>query len=79
MPSSLGSTAIDKGGSATDPTTGAPITADQRGLLRPVDNPAISNAGGGDGSDIGAFEVQAPTLLPRQLPRQPPRPPQLPA
>jgi hypothetical protein len=34
--------------------------ADQRGLPRPSDFPAIANAPGGDGSDIGAFEVQAP-------------------
>lgn len=46
-----GSPAIDKGesfGSATD----------QRGLTRPVDNPSIPNSAGGNGSDIGAFEVQ---------------------
>ncbi|HWO82765.1 MAG TPA: choice-of-anchor Q domain-containing protein [Solirubrobacterales bacterium] len=34
---------------------------DQRGLARPVDFPSISNTEGGDGSDIGAFELQAPT------------------
>lgn len=47
------SPAIDRGdafGSATD----------QRGLLRPSDFATISNAEGGDGSDIGAFELQAP-------------------
>ncbi len=49
-----GSTAIDKGNSSGSNT-------DQRGFTRPVDNPAIPNATGGDGSDIGAFEVQAPT------------------
>jgi CSLREA domain-containing protein len=45
-----GSPAIDKGkslGAATD----------QRGLPRPYDQPSIANAAGGDGSDIGAFEV----------------------
>jgi hypothetical protein len=46
-----GSTAIDKGNSSGSNT-------DQRGFARPVDNPAIPNATGGDGSDIGAFEVQ---------------------
>ena len=60
-----GSPAIDKGKSF-----GA--TTDQRGLARPYDNPAIANATGGDGSDIGAFEAQfAPTLAvnnPRSLP-----------
>jgi hypothetical protein len=49
-----GSTAIDKGNSFGS-------TTDQRGFTRPVDNPAIPNATGGDGSDIGAFEVQLPT------------------
>ncbi len=50
-----GSTAID-GGSFIG------LHTDQRGFTRPVDNPAIPNATGGDGSDIGAFEVQ-PTFL----------------
>ncbi|MDQ3130158.1 MAG: FG-GAP-like repeat-containing protein [Acidobacteriota bacterium] len=48
-----GSPAIDKGS-----IFGA--TADQRGATRPFDNPSIPNAG--DGSDIGAFEVQAATV-----------------
>src|SRR5712692_5909035 len=56
-----GSPATDKGGAATDPVSGNPITTDQRGLPRPVDDPAIPNATGGDGSDIGAFEEQMPT------------------
>jgi len=47
-----GSPAIDKGNSFG-------LTTDQRGLTRPVDNPSITNATGGDGADIGAFEVQA--------------------
>ena len=46
-----GSPAIDHGKSF-----GA--TADERGQMRPVDEPTIANAAGGDGSDIGAFEVQ---------------------
>ena len=45
------SPAIDKGNSF-----GA--TTDQRGVQRPQDAPAIQNAPGGDGSDIGAFEVE---------------------
>lgn len=50
-----GSPAIDKGNSFT-------LTTDQRGLTRPADNPSIANATGGNGADIGAFEVQlAPT------------------
>jgi len=48
-----GSIAIDRGNSFGSST-------DQRGLPRPSDFPAISNREGGDGSDIGAFELQAP-------------------
>lgn len=46
-----GSIAVDRGNSF-----GA--TADQRGLSRPSDFTTISNTEGGDGSDIGAFELQ---------------------
>ncbi|MEP6947128.1 MAG: FG-GAP-like repeat-containing protein [Acidobacteriota bacterium] len=49
-----GSPAIDKGKRTVDYDMGT----DQRGLPRPVDNPTIPNPAGGDGSDIGAFEVQ---------------------
>jgi len=35
---------------------------DQRGFPRPVDNPSISNAPGGDSSDIGAYEEQFSAL-----------------
>jgi hypothetical protein len=48
-----GSIAIDRGSSF-----GA--TTDQRGLPRPSDFPEISDKEGGDGSDIGAFELQVP-------------------
>ena len=51
----LGSPAIDKGESS-----GA--TADQRGLGRRKDIPALANAPGGDGADIGAFESAFATL-----------------
>jgi hypothetical protein len=46
-----GSPALDKGdgGSARD----------QRGMPRPVDLPRVGNARGGDGADVGAFELQA--------------------
>ncbi len=44
-----GSPAIDKGNSG--------LATDQRGFTRPVDNPTIANATGGNGSDIGAFEL----------------------
>lgn len=49
-----GSPAIDKGSNA-----GVPI--DQRNVARPIDDPAIANATGGDGSDIGAVEVGTAT------------------
>jgi predicted outer membrane repeat protein len=45
-----GSPAIDQGKSFGQ-------TTDQRGEPRPFNFPAIANANGGDGSDIGAFEV----------------------
>ena len=46
-----GSIAIDKGDSSGSST-------DQRGLPRPCDDSGIANATGGDGADVGAFEVQ---------------------
>ena len=52
-----GSPAIDQGVSEG-------LSTDQRGMPRTADQPNISNASGGDGTDIGAFElpVIAPTL-----------------
>ena len=41
----------------------AGLTTDQRGHERPFDNPNIPNASGGDGSDIGTFELGG-TLVP---------------
>jgi hypothetical protein len=49
-----GSPAIDKGKNLTGSAT------DQRGLPRTIDGLCIANASGGDGTDIGAFEVQQP-------------------
>jgi hypothetical protein len=60
---------IDNGGptetqkpAATSPVVDAgsafSLTSDQRGLARPFDAPTISNAAGGDASDIGAVELQ---------------------
>jgi hypothetical protein len=43
---------------AVDAGSGQGLTTDQRGLSRPFDAPAVANAPGGDGSDIGAFERQ---------------------
>jgi len=34
---------------------------DQRGVLRPIDFPGVDNAAGGNGADIGAFELQPST------------------
>jgi hypothetical protein len=49
-----GSPAIDKGKSVA-------ADVDQRGIIRPVDLSSVTNAAEGDGSDIGAFEMLAPT------------------
>jgi hypothetical protein len=35
------------------------VTTDQRGFSRTVDLPGVANAAGGDGTDIGAVELQA--------------------
>jgi subtilisin family serine protease len=56
-----GSPAIDKGKNFTG------SASDQRGLPRTMDSPCIANAPGGDGTDIGAFEVQQPCPLPVSL------------
>jgi hypothetical protein len=45
------SPAVDKGAASG-------LTTDQRGVLRPIDFPSIPNTAGGDGADIGAFELQ---------------------
>jgi hypothetical protein len=50
-----GSPAIDKGKSGG-------LTADQRGRPRVFDFSAVTNPGGGDGSDIGAYELNPPIL-----------------
>jgi hypothetical protein len=51
------SPAIDKGHAGG-------TTTDQRGFPRPADDPLIPNALGGDGSDIGAYEVHQPMAIP---------------
>ena len=56
-----GSVALDRGNSGG-------LALDQRGLVRPSNNPAIANAAGGDGSDIGAFELQVPPPSPTPTP-----------
>ncbi|MES2776824.1 MAG: choice-of-anchor Q domain-containing protein [Bacteroidota bacterium] len=52
-----GSPAIDKGKAV------AGIITDQRGNARPFDNLSVSNAPGGNGSDIGAFEDNPCTVF----------------
>lgn len=47
-----GSPALDAGGAVEG------LTGDQRNLPRPVDDPLLDPAPGGDNSDIGAFESQ---------------------
>lgn len=55
-----GSPAIDGGTSDTALAGVGVLSADQRGLPRPVDLAGSPNAAAGDGADIGAFELQAP-------------------
>ena len=55
-----GSPAIDQG--KTNAVPGLGLATDQRGFTRPVILPGYTNAPGGDGSDIGAFEVQSITV-----------------
>jgi hypothetical protein len=52
-----GSPAIDKGNRNL---FGGGYNWDQRGIPRPLDDPHLANATGGDGSDIGAFETPFP-------------------
>lgn len=51
-----GSPAIDKGKSFG-------LATDQRGRPRPFDDPAITNAVDGDGSEIGAYEISAANTI----------------
>ena len=55
-----GSPAIDQG--KQDAITTLALTTDQRGQPRPFDFPSLTNAPGGDGSDIGAVEANQPLL-----------------
>ncbi|HLX65268.1 MAG TPA: PKD domain-containing protein, partial [Planctomycetota bacterium] len=60
----IGSPALDAGSAVNDPATTMQLATDQRGKPRVVNNPFVTDASGGDGSDIGAFELQpqAPTI-----------------
>jgi hypothetical protein len=50
--------ALNPNSAAIDQGKSFGLTADQRGDPRPVDFTGTPNAAGGDGSDIGAFELQ---------------------
>jgi hypothetical protein len=51
------------GSDALDAGVAAGSTFDQRGLPRTVDDPGVTNDGGSDGTDIGAFEAEVPCIL----------------
>jgi uncharacterized repeat protein (TIGR02543 family) len=50
--------ALQPGSPALDQGKSFGLMTDQRGSARPSDDPLTANAPGGDGSDIGAFEVR---------------------
>ena len=49
--------ALLAGSPAIDAGTNSGLALDQRGQPRTIDNPAVPNGSGGDGTDIGAVEV----------------------
>jgi len=55
--------ALNPGSPAIDRAAFGTVADDQRSLPRPVDNPNIPNAAGGNGADIGSFEAQATVLI----------------
>lgn len=48
---------------ALDAGSSGGLAKDQRGFTRPIDSPDIANVQGGDGSDIGAYEVNPSTQM----------------
>ena len=58
----MGSPVIDQG--KANAVTSLAATTDQRGVSRPIDQPGVANAAGGDGSDIGAVEAQFAASVP---------------
>lgn len=48
---------------ALDSGSSSGLATDQRGIARPVDSPEVANVEGGDGSDIGAYEVNPSTQM----------------
>jgi hypothetical protein len=65
------SPALDRG---TRIGINGPLPIDQRGSQRTVDDPLLANAQGGDGTDIGAFEVQEGCAGGRPVPTPRPSP-----
>jgi hypothetical protein len=59
--------ALLAGSPALDQGISSGLATDQRGRPRPHDYASIPNAPGGDGSDIGAFESDAPLLIIQHL------------
>jgi hypothetical protein len=68
-----GSPAVD---AATSVGLTGTLTTDQRGsgFQRKFDDASITNADGGDGTDMGAFEIQAPPPTPTPTPTVTPTP-----
>ena len=60
--------ALLAGSPALDAGKSFGLTFDQRGSTRPRNLSSVPNAPGGDGSDIGAFELQALAPMPVQTP-----------
>ena len=54
--------ALPESSPALDQGRSAGLNQDQRGAPRPADATAEANAPGGDGADIGAYELRTPTL-----------------
>ncbi len=54
--------ALIHGSAAIDAGKSFGLTTDQRGQVRPYDNPNVPNGSGGDGSDIGAYEAPSDPL-----------------
>jgi Bacterial Ig domain len=55
--------ALNPGSIAIDAGHSSGAATDQRGLPRPCDQAGVANAPGGDGADIGAFEVQVASCV----------------
>jgi VCBS repeat-containing protein len=60
--------ALNPGSVAHDQGNSDGLTVDERGSLRPCDDPGIANAAGGDGADVGAFEVLGTCSAPNDPP-----------